>query len=720
MIDLTGVQHHPAIEEIVEVLCNKTQNTDRNFFRTEVAYFLAKMAGSMRAMVVTKDRGEIPVNVYAVCLASSGFGKGHSVNILEDDFMGGFRRRFMDETMPVITEHNLWNMATTAAVANGTDQQTEFDKLTKECRRAGSYAFTFDDATVPAVKQMRHKLLLTNSGAINLQIDEIGLNLLRSTEVLTLFLELYDQGMVKQKLTKSTVENERADELVGKTPTNMLLFGAPSTLFDASNTEAMFHSFLETGYARRCLFGFGLADRKAFHTMTPEEIYNSKIRPTNTQIITKWSQHFHSLADPAMMGWRMTVEDDVGIALVDYQVTCERIAEETFDQRGYKRAELAHRHSKAIKLAGALAFVDGSNEIEMDHLKQAILIVEESGRAFQKILETEKSYMRLAKYIAGIGTEVTHADLDTALPYYKAGVGPRTEMMSMAIAWGYRHHIVIRKTFGVNGIEFFKGETLKATDLQKLRLSYSDHWAYNYEPEEEVPFDQMHTLMTEVGMNWANHLFNNKHRAEENVIPRFNMVVLDVDGDIQLETVHDLLKEYVFMTYTTKRHTPEVNRFRVIIPINYELELDADEYKEFMRSLAGWVPFKTDESTFYRSKKWLTHEDATYYYNLDGELLDALPFIPNTAKNDAYRKEAKAVENLDNLERWFAQRIGAEGSGRNNQMIKYALALVDSGFGFNEVSQRVHDFNKKLQVPLSEAEINSTILVTAAKKYQTT
>ena len=82
MIDLTGVSHHPAIEEIVDVLCNKTQNTDRGFFRVEVAYFLAKMASCMGATIITKDRGEIPVNIYAVALATSGFGKGHSVNIV--------------------------------------------------------------------------------------------------------------------------------------------------------------------------------------------------------------------------------------------------------------------------------------------------------------------------------------------------------------------------------------------------------------------------------------------------------------------------------------------------------------------------------------------------------------------------------------------------------------------------------------------------------------
>ena len=57
--DLNTAKHNPIIEEIVDVLCNKTQNTDRNFFRAEVAFFIGKMASNMRASVVTKDRGDI-------------------------------------------------------------------------------------------------------------------------------------------------------------------------------------------------------------------------------------------------------------------------------------------------------------------------------------------------------------------------------------------------------------------------------------------------------------------------------------------------------------------------------------------------------------------------------------------------------------------------------------------------------------------------------------
>ena len=132
MMNLTGVTHHPALEEIVDVLCNKTQNTDRGFFRVEVAYFLAKMASCMGATIVTKDRGDIPVNIYAMALATSGFGKGHSVNIVEDGFMMGFKKRFMEDTMPTISEKNLWKLANERSARNGTDQNEEFEKVEAE------------------------------------------------------------------------------------------------------------------------------------------------------------------------------------------------------------------------------------------------------------------------------------------------------------------------------------------------------------------------------------------------------------------------------------------------------------------------------------------------------------------------------------------------------------------------------------------------------------
>jgi hypothetical protein len=722
MINLTGVTHHPAIEEITDVLCNKTQNTDRGFFRVAMAYFLAKMASSQRATIVTKDRGEIPVSMYVLNLATSGYGKGHSVAIVEGQFLAGFRKRFMEDTFPVVAEKHLWDIANDRAVRNGSDQQEEFEKAEAEWKRAGALPFTFDSATGPAVKQLRHKLVMSNCGSLNLQVDEVGTNLAAALEPLALYLELYDQGLIKPKLTKNTAENQRNEDMEGKTPANLLLFGTPAKLFDGGPTEDAFYSLLDTGYARRCLFGWGQAEKKAHLSKTASEIYNDLINPTNSAVVDKWADHFHDLADPAMHGWKMKVEDDVGIALVQYQIQCKQIAEGFADHEEIRKAEMEHRYFKALKLAGTLAFIDKSLEIEMGHLMQAILLVEESGEAFAKILTREKAYVKLANYIAGVGTDLTHSDLYESLPFYPRSIGPRNDMLTLATAWGYTRHIVIKKKF-IDGIEFFRGEKLKETNLDEMIVSYGEHWAYNYQCEV-VPFADLQTLVEANGYHWANHHFKGGHRSRENMIQGFNMITIDVDSGTPLALAKELLSEYKFITYTTKRHQTEGygDRYRILIPMNYTLYLDAEDYKLFMDNVLSWLPFPapTDDAANQPEKKWECFggtEDvkSEFFMNAEGTLLDVLQFIPRTTVNDKFHDQFKQVASLDNLERWFAAKIAT--GNRNNQMIKFALALVDGGMNLLEVSRAVHAFNGKISNPMDEEEIDSTIMVTVGKRF---
>ena len=712
-MDLSQVKHSPVIEELVDVLCNKTQNTDRGFYQVEVAYFLSKMASAMRASILTKDRGRVPVNLYALCLGSSGYGKGHSVNIMENDFIRGFKRRFLEETMPVVSDDSLNQIAQERSIRNGTSETIEKDIANSEFKRLGAYPFTFDSGTSPAVKQLRDKLLMARCGSINLQIDEIGSNLIGATEVLNVFLELFDQGMVKQKLTKNTVDNSRSEDRDGSTPTNMLLFGTPVKLLDGGTTEDLFYSFLEIGFARRCLFGIGKINKKALYSISPAEIFARLTDPGNVNTVKKWSRHFTNLADPAKFNWEMGIDDLVSIKLIEYKTECEKLADSLPEHEEIKKAELSHRYFKALKLAGALAFVDESIDVTMDHLLQAIKLVEESGKAFESILTREKAYMKLAKYIANTDNEVTHADLTEALPFYKSGSGARNEMLSLAIAWGYKNHIIIKKSF-VDGIEFFKGESLKQTDLNKMILSWSPELAFNYSPEKG-PWDQLDKLFKAPGLNWCNHQFVNGHRCNDHAIPGFNMVVVDVDGTSTINTVQELFKEYKYILYTTKRHGLDgKDRFRLIFPLNYELKLNLDDYKEFMNNVFKWLPFETDECANQASKKWLANDKAQYFIN-DGELLDALKFIPRTSRNEQYQKEMSKIENLDNLERWFAQRM-VQGN-RNNLMFKYGMALVDSGLDFPEVEARVKKFNKQISTGLTEEELEKSILVSIAKKY---
>ena len=714
MIDLTGVKHHKCVNEIVSVLCNKTQNTDEKFFRTETAFFLAKIAANMRATLVTQDRGEIPVNLYTLLLATSGFGKGHSISIWENDFLSLFKTKFMSEIMPQIAEEHMIEMADNKALLNNTTEEEELQKLQSDYKRAGAYPFTFDSGTTPAVKQLRNKLLLAGCGAISLQIDEIGSNLISSTEVLNTFLELYDQGMLKQKLTKNTNDNIRSEDIDGKTPANMLLFGTPVKLLDGDKTEEEFYSFLETGYARRCIFALGNQDKKASHELTPDEVFKRLINPANANLVNKWNAHFGSLADPRLFNWKINVSEPVAIKLIEYRINCEKEADKLPDHEEIKKAELSHRYFKALKLAGAYAFVDKAMEVTMENLLSAILLVEESGESFQKILNREKPYVKLAKFIASSGSELTHADLHEALPFYQKTAAARNEMMTLAIAWGYKQHIIIKKTT-TDGIDFFKGETLKETNINEILVSYSNHFAFNY-LAEKVPFDQLHKLTQQKDYHWCNHGFEGGHRCEEKVIPGFNCIVIDCDGTVPIDVAQELLKDVKYLLYTTKRHTDEENRFRLVIPCNYILELDKQEYKEFMNGILNWLPFKSDMSANQRSHKWLTHP-GSYYYNLEAPLLDVLPFIPKTTKNEQYRKQYAKIENLSNLERWFLNKMNQEGN-RNNYLLSYALALKDMGEHLTDVKEKVLKLNKQIETPLQETEIAQTIFVTLARKYE--
>jgi hypothetical protein len=130
-----------------------------------------------------------------------------------------------------------------------------------------------------------------------------------------------------------------------------------------------------------------------------------------------------------------------------------------------------------------------------------------------------------------------------------------------------------------------------------------------------------------------------------------------------------------------------------------------------MANIFDWLPFKVDTATNQRSRKWLTHK-GSYWYN-EGELVDALLFIPKTSKSDAQKQRVLDLQSLSNLERWFISNTG-EGN-RSNQLIKYALVLVDSGMGLDSIRNNLLALNNKLPNKLDDAEIVSTILVSAAK-----
>lgn len=202
------------------------------------------------------------------------------------------------------------------------------------------------------------------------------------------------------------------------------------------------------------------------------------------------------------------------------------------------------------------------------------------------------------------------------------------------------------------------------------------------------------------------------YRDDSHCMKGFNLCVLDIDGGVSIPMVELLLADYKYMLYTTKRHTEEKNRFRLILPMSHILKLSKEDYKEFMKNIYNFLPFELDDKTSDRPRKWLTNTGKYSYH--EGNLLDVLPFIPKTKEADKRKKVYNTYVNLTNLERWVV--ANAENTGRNNILLRYAYTCIDLGQDTATVKTNTLNLNSKLDKPLNEMEIHKSIFVSVDRK----
>jgi hypothetical protein len=711
MTDTKTLQFNPIQERLVEIMKKKTQNLDPIFFRLVVSYFFCKIASMMRTYIVLPGEENIPVNMYVINLAPSGSGKGHSIRMMENKVINGFRNEFLNKTFPTISETTLAKIGSRRSVKNRSDPDTELAIAEAEFMACGPLLFSFDSATTPAIKQMRTLLQMAGAGSINLEIDEIGSNLLGNTEALNAFLELFDVGQIKPKLIKHTRENQRSEDLVDPTPTNALLFGTPAKLLNGTKAEDEYYSMEETGYARRSFHGYSRV-RIIPDDQTPEELLLALNDNSDADYLVKLSNRFALLASPTQFNTCMEMEEEVQLAFLAYRQKCQLRAHTYSVYQEAKQAEMGHRHFKCVKLAAAYAFIDSSIYMSMDHWEQAVALTELSGDAFHNILKRDKSYAKLARFIAGAEEQLTQADLVEELPFYRGTKTEKAEMMDTAIGYGYKQGIYIRRERNEDNIDFFSGKALTETSLDSLILSYSQKITEGY-LNTRVPFDQLHQMRAIDGYHWVAHHLDKGYRRDENIKMGCNLAVIDVDDGVAIETAQLLLEDFHYIIHTTKRHTPTAHRFRIILPLSHEVELSSKDYKEFMGNIYQWMPFDCDKQTNDRARKWLSCK-GKYWYN-EGEKLEALQFIPKTKKAEQQRKRYSAQSSLEPLERWFINKIDTDGS-RNTQLYYYACHLVDRGQDISSITNNVLALNNKLPIPLTEEEILRTVIQSASKK----
>lgn len=739
--EIEMAKYHPLTEDIRNMLEAKLINNSSNYFRMVISFYLAQIATNMKAHVTNRLLGNLQLNLFVTSLMESGGGKSQTTNFLENEIICDFRKNFLEVTFEAQAKVKLDEQINNEKILNNLDDKKAYDKVMSEWNTLGTVAYSFRDGTSAAYQQMYSKLQLADIGALSLVVDEIGTNLQKSSlkEIIDLGLEAYD-CKIKQKLLKNGSDNKRSAERFNPVPSNFLWFGTPTRLFDGTSTEDTFIELLITGYARRMLFGWG--EKPEYDdNITGDEIRKMQLSKTSTLTPTAIRDMLCKLSSPAFYDMNIELQEPEEALAYDYKAWCEQRAKKitTYDKsnEAYK-LELTDRMFKAVKLAGVYAFIDQTSNITKEQLLAAIKVVEDSGKCLKKILNRDPKFVRLAKFLVDRDNEgkgFTRSGL-TILPYFPDSKAKQDELINLACEWGYDNDINIA-LYKEGRFDKFKGNTLKETDLNQLILSYScdsdqsniksyDSFRRSFADGYQnvvIPFAKL-SLFSSNGLDnsniidWCTHHLKigtdgYGHRDNKNVLPKFNLVVIDIDGkhgySTNIKAAQEILKDMVYFLHTTKSH--QLNGqdcYRIIIPLKYSLELDEATYKQFTLNVLQYFPFVgVDYGTNDYSRKWTSHNGISYQ-NLNGELFDPRPFIPNTHRNEDRILNNKKYKDCDAISRWFLSQI--EVGDRNNNLFKYGAFLLDSGLKVEEVEQKVIDLNNKLENPLTEDEIANTII----------
>jgi hypothetical protein len=655
-------------------------------------------------------------NGYISITYNSGVGKGFSNFIMNQEVVAEFRKEFNEVTMPFISNFWLEKLAKKLSTANGTDFDVELENINKEYSDLGEMMFSFDSGSVAGLKQLRQKFLMAHIGALSFIADEIGSNLTEPgvMDLVKAFLELYDMGVIGDKLLKNGKDAKRVRHLSGTTPANMMLYGTPTKLYDGSVVEKLYRQVLSTGMARRSFFAHSEPSPRDM-TMTPEEVYNISIAVSKSGVLEKYNKRFKHLANKSNYRADITFSKECSLELIEYEQYCFRQSANCKSTEDDKKAELDHSYFKVLKLSAAYAFIDGEKEVQLHHLFSAIRCGLDSTEVFNKfVINQPRPYTRLLNYLCKLskGYEVTYADLSKDLAFFPSAKSARIDMLTLAAADGYKNNIsLISRT--ENDVELFSVKQLEPTNLEELIVSYSDKVSRDY-VNVVLSWEDLPALLTSADIHWVSHHTNKGVRNEANIIEGFNLVVLDIDKYVDIETVKLTLADYSYITHTTKRHTDKEHRFRIVLPLSHEVELDGDEFNKFMQNIFDWLPFDCDTATAQRSRKWATHQGHSHIN--EGELLNVHKFIPQSGKAEKLNQLNNNLVNVPNLEKWFIRQV-TEGQGRNNTLFKYAMVLADlRTMSEKAVLKAVVDLNNRLENPITETRIYSTIGISVAKR----
>ena len=681
------------IDDMVKVLAGDEAPEDIKHYMTLLSLFgLSTVTNNARVSIeVPTDKAVISANIYNLCVASSGTGKSRSLSYLEDlmlkeadDYLKVKGKEYLDKADPFDME--------------------SVNKLVSEGVRV---APMFKSATDAGIGALRSIMDVVGIYGVNIAIDEIGSVLTKEYDMLSdTLLNVFDKGNSKPNLRRST----GVKATVNPIPHSLMMFGSATMLFNCKpEVESSLFSLLEAGMCRRCCFAVVETKTNKYtldysgETKTKIDYISNRIKNIAVDLEQKV----------------LVPSEECAKFYSNYEMECRDASTFISEFNTLNIIYVQNKHWLALKLSGIIAASEMSEIIELEHFMKAVEIVDESYNHLNSIVNRKEKYEVLVDYLLDKGTTESEYTLTKELPFYKE-IKNKRQFLELAKGYAYDSNITLQ-IHDKRNITFYSARGKTKTDLDKpLMFSYSTDMSEGYYTNTEGTWKDFYKVLSADGLCYSAHSFKGNKRSNETALTGFQLIILDIDGGVDLETAKILFDEYTYLIATTRNHQIEkkgiiADRFRIILPMEYALDLEADTYTQMMKNMFDDLPIEVDRLADI-GRMYFSSKDCEHWYN-EGRLFNADKYIPYTQEEETYKKESTRLskKNINGISQWV---IRNQGIGRNQSLIKLALLLVDKGFSHSEAKEEIMRVNEQFDTPLSKSELERTIFKTISKKEE--
>lgn len=699
---------NPIVNKLVDGVHMVKPDIPESLILMAINYALAEVSSNLRGTIKLYDGSSKPLNNYTYIFAPSSSGKDLTLNALNKIFISSFKEKMSKGFEK--HKQKYWDNRAMALVDEGKEDIGSI--IREEMKMVSPFSYRISSGTEAGISKYRVTCGHYNIGAINLVVDELGVNYASFRSVIGLMLSTYEDGNSEARQLK-----ESGTVSVSGVPSNMLLYSSPALCFDGGTTEKMIVDDLAQGQGRRSFCAY--VDKPDSLKMTAKDrvlLSRAKADISRGHSL-ELNDYFLDLASPKYMYGEVSLSEEAEIELAEYQIRCEQKYDANTEISEAEKIELLNRSWKATRLAGIYCFISKETEVTKEFAEQAIYVAEVSGKAFKRVFNQPPMYERVFDFIKN-RKRTSDVDLEKQ-KWYSGNKTQKRDLLSLARAYGYENNYLFRIK-EVEGVEFYSFIEVPKTDVDKITISISKDITKGFKPKV-VPFNIIHEVVMNNEFKYSAGTFKDGYRNKDNYEKKQNLVIIDIDDGMKLETAKIMFSNYKCFMATTKSHQKDkhglvCDRFRIIFITDRTIKLDSETYGRFMANVYESLGVPADQSCK-DSSRFYYGAEGEYWYSEGDKLLEISEMIPDTTKSKEREVmlSSSGIGSTAGVERLLLEE--AINGNRNHAILKYAMFIADSGYSFEDAKEKALSFNDKLIDSLSIKEIEQTIFKTLRKKY---